>query len=153
MIFLLALLIGLFDGLRSMTAPAVVAWAVHLGWLKLDGPLAHVGDTVSVAILTLLAVGELIVDKLPQTPARTAPLGLGARAVAGGLAAACVMSSHGESAALGGLLGAIGGLIGAFAGYQARTRLVKALGVRDFGVAVAEDLVAIGGCVAVVALT
>ena len=40
----------------------------------------------------------------------------------------------------------------AFGGYQARTRLVKTLGTRDVVVAVAEDLVAIGGCVAIVGL-
>ena len=34
-----AFLIGFFAGLRSLTAPAVTAWAVHLGWLKLEGPL------------------------------------------------------------------------------------------------------------------
>ena len=35
-------------------------------------------------------------------------------------------------------------MIGAFAGYQVRTRLVKALGVKDAFIAIAEDLVAIG---------
>ena len=150
--FISAVLIGVFDGLRSMTAPAVVAWAVHLGRLKLDGPLAFMGHTAAVAIFTILAVGELIADKLPQTPSRTAAVGLGARIAAGGLAGACVLAGHGESAVVGALLGAAGGVAGAFGGYQARTRLVKALGVRDIVVAVAEDLVAIGGCVAIVAL-
>lgn len=153
MTFLLAFLIGVFAGLRSLTAPAVVAWAVHLGRLHLDGPLAHMGDTVSVVILTILAVGELIADKLPKTPSRTAALGLGARIVTGGLTGACVMAAGGQEAILGALLGAAGGVVGAFGGFQARTRLVKALGTRDLVVALAEDLVAIGGCVAIVALT
>jgi uncharacterized membrane protein len=152
MSFLLAFLIGVLAGLRSLTAPAVVAWAVHLGWLKLDGPLDHIGDTISVAIFTILAVAELIADKLPQTPSRTAAFGLGARIVTGGLTGACVAAAGGMSAVLGALLGAVGGVAGAFGGYQARTRLVKALGTRDFVVAVAEDLVAIAGCVGVVAL-
>jgi uncharacterized membrane protein len=152
MAILLAFLIGVFAGLRSLTAPAVVAWAVHHGWLKLVGPLAHIGDTVSVAILTILAVAELIVDKLPKTPSRTAATGLCARVLTGGLSGACVAAAGGQSAILGALLGAAGGVAGAFGGYQARTRLVKALGVRDFVVAVAEDLVAVGGCVAIVAL-
>jgi uncharacterized membrane protein len=42
------------------------------------------------------------------------------------------------------VLGAIGGVIGAFAGYEARTRLVRGLKVRDAMIAVPEDLVAVG---------
>jgi len=151
MTFLSAFLIGVFAGLRSLTAPAVVAWAVHLGRLQLDGPLALIGTTAAVAVLTLLAVAELIADKLPKTPSRTAAVGLGARAVTGGLTGACVAAAGGGPALLGALLGAAGGVAGAFGGYQARTRLVKALGIRDMVVAVAEDLVAVGGCIAVVA--
>jgi uncharacterized membrane protein len=36
-------------------------------------------------------------------------------------------------------------LVGAFAGYQARTRSVRALKVPDFVIALLEDLVAVGG--------
>jgi len=51
---------------------------------------------------------------------------------------------------LGVALGAIGGVVGCFAGYQARTRLVQALGVRDICIALVEDLVAIAGSLWVV---
>ena len=34
-IYLLALLIGVVAGLRTMTAPAAVSWAAYLGWLPL----------------------------------------------------------------------------------------------------------------------
>ena len=33
----LAFGIGVVAGLRSMTAPAVVAWAARLGWISLSG--------------------------------------------------------------------------------------------------------------------
>jgi uncharacterized membrane protein len=45
---------------------------------------------------------------------------------------------------VGAVLGGIGGVIGAFGGYQARTRLVRALNVKDIFIAIPEDLVAIG---------
>jgi uncharacterized membrane protein len=144
--FLLTFLIGALTGLRSMTSPAVTAWAAHLGWLHLDEPLSFIGSGASVAVFTVLAIGELVVDKLPKTPRRTEPLGLGARFVFGGLCGACVSSTP----LVGACLGAIGGLVGAFAGYQARTRLVKALGLPDIVVALAEDCLAIGGCLWVV---
>ena len=145
MTLLLAFLIGLFGGLRALTAPAVSAWAVHLGWLKLDDPLTLIGSLPSVVIFTLLAVVELVADKLPQTPSRTAPPGLIARILTGGLTGACVAAGGGQGAVLGALLGIVGGIVGCFGGYQARTGFVKALGVPDLYVASVEDLVAIGG--------
>jgi len=145
MTLLFAFLIGLFGGLRALTAPAVTAWAVHLGWLKLDGPLTLIGSLPSVVIFTLLAVVELVADKLPQTPSRTAPPGLIARILMGGLTGACVAAGGGQGAVLGALLGIVGGIVGCFGGYQARTGFVKALGVPDIYVALVEDLVAIGG--------
>jgi uncharacterized membrane protein len=47
---------------------------------------------------------------------------------------------------LGGVLGTVGGVLGAFCGYQAGTRLVKAIRCKDLVVAVGEDLVAVAGC-------
>jgi uncharacterized membrane protein len=137
--------IGIVAGLRAMTAPAVVSWAAHLGWLNLHGtPLAFMGSTAAVAIFTVAALGELVNDQLPKTPSRTAPAPLAARIVMGGFSAACVCASAGQSLIVGALLGAVGGVIGAFGGYQARTRLVRGLNVKDAFVAIPEDVVAIG---------
>ena len=146
MTLVLAFLIGLFAGLRSLTAPAATAWAAYLGWLKLQGSLALIGSAVSVAIFTLVAVVELVADKLPKTPSRTSPPGLIARILMGGLTGACVAAGGGQDAVLGAMLGAIGGVVGCFGGFHARTGLVKALGTRDMYVALIEDLVAIAGC-------
>jgi uncharacterized membrane protein len=144
-VLLLAFAIGIVAGLRALTAPAVVAWAAHLQWINLHNtPLSFVGSLAAVIIFTLLAIGELITDQLPSTPSRTAAVGLIARFITGGLSGTAITLAGGQSLVLGGLLGAIGGIVGAFAGYQARTRLVKALGVPDFVIATLEDAVAIG---------
>ena len=141
----LAFVIGVICGLRSLTGPAVVAWAARLGWLALHGtPLAFLASLPAVIIFTALALAELIADKLPKTPSRTAAVGLGARFVLGGLCGAALALAGSQTLALGAVLGAVGGVLGAFLGYQVRTRLVRALGVPDFVIAVAEDLVAIG---------
>src|SRR5215510_698344 len=150
MTILLTFLIGFFAGLRSLTAPAATAWAVHLGWMKLESGLALIGSIPAVAILTLLAVVELVADKLPKTPSRTAPPGLIARIVMGGLTGACVAAAGGKGALLGSVVGAVGGVVCCFGGYQARTRLVKPLGTPDIYVALLEDLVAIAGSLWVV---
>ena len=36
-LYVLALLMGVVAGLRAMTAPAMVSWATHFGWLDLGG--------------------------------------------------------------------------------------------------------------------
>jgi Predicted membrane protein len=150
MTLLLAFLIGFFAGLRSLTAPATTAWAVYMGWLRLERPLSLIGSVPSVIIFTLLAVMELVVDKLPKTPNRTSPVGLIARLLTGGATGACITDAGGQGVFLGGLLGAIGGVVGCFGGYHARKRIVSALGAPDIYVALLEDMVAIAGCLWVV---
>jgi uncharacterized membrane protein len=143
---LLAFLIGVIDGLRSLTAPAIVAWAAHRGWLNLlNSSLSFMGSTAAVVVFTLGAVGELVADKLPSTPRRTERRGLIARCVLGGLSGAAVAASGAQSIALGAVLGAAGGIVGAFAGYEIRTHLVRALKVPDFVIALLEDAIAIAG--------
>ena len=79
-ILALCFLFGCVAGLRSLTAPAVVCWAADLGWINFSGTkLAFIGRPLTLAFITLLALLELVVDKLPRTPARTEPIGLGAR--------------------------------------------------------------------------
>lgn len=145
LVLLLALCIGIVTGLRSMTSPAVVALAAHLGWINLHGsPLAFMGSPWAVGIFTIAALGELVSDQLPSTPSRTAPVGLIARIVMGALSGACLGIAGGASLWAGALAGVVGAIAGAFGGYQARVGLVRALRVRDIVIAIPEDLVAIG---------
>jgi len=144
-IFALAFGVGVAAGLRSLTPPAVVAWAAHLGWLNLNNsPLAFMGSIITVVIFSILALFELFVDLQPSTPKRTAPVPLGARILMGGLCGACLYAASNQPLVIGAILGAVGGVIGAFAGYEIRRRLIAALHVKDIFVALLEDLVAIG---------
>ena len=143
-VLLLAFGIGVAAGLRSLTAPAVVAWGAHLNWLNLhDSPFAFMGSTTAVAIFSLLAIGELAADKLPMVGKRTAPAPLMARALTGGLCGACLCAAAEKSLLAGILLGVIGGIVGAFLGYEVRRRLVSNLRIKDLIVAVCEDLLAL----------
>jgi uncharacterized membrane protein len=144
-VFALALGIGIVAGLRALTAPAVVSWAAHLGCLNLHGtPLAFMGSSVAVGIFSLAAIGEYVNDVLPKTPSRTSPGPLIARMVTGGLSGAGLCASAGQSLLFGTVLGGTGAVVGTFGGYQVRTRLVRALKVKDIFVAIPEDLVAVG---------
>lgn len=96
LVLLLALLIGVVAGLRAMTAPAAVAWAAALQWINLDNTwvewLAH---PITVTVLTILAVGELVTDKLPKTPSRKTAIQFGTRLVTGAFAGAVIGTAWG----------------------------------------------------------
>jgi uncharacterized membrane protein len=95
-VYLAAILIGLVAGLRTFTAPAAVSWAAYLGWLALDAtPLWFLAFRFTPYILSVLAVAELVSDKLPQTPSRKEPMGFGARLVSGGLCGAALGAANG----------------------------------------------------------
>jgi uncharacterized membrane protein len=146
LILALAVGIGFVAGLRALTAPAVATWAGHLHWINLQGThLAFMGTVVAVAIFTLAAIGEIVNDKLPKTPARTALPSVIIRIVMGALAAATLGVGKGGSIEMCGLLGLIGAVAGTYGGYYVRTGLVKALHSPDFVIALLEDAVAVGG--------
>jgi uncharacterized membrane protein len=146
MTFLLTFLLGCVDGLRSLTPPALVCWAAHLGWLHFAGTrLAFINHPSTLIVFTLLAMVELIADKLPSTPARTAPLGLIARIFFGGACGLALATSAGMSLSFSVLLGSIGALVGTFAGYHSRHLIVSKAHIPDLVVAVAEDVIAIAG--------
>ena len=152
LVLLLALLIGVVAGLRSLTAPAVVAWAAFIGWIDLHGTWASwMANIITVIVFTVLAAGELVNDKLPKTPARTAPPIFAARIITGGFAGAVLGAwPHWTFTALG--AGVIGAVLGTLGGYQARKRLAAASG-RDLPIALLEDAVAILGGFAILAVT
>ena len=60
--FVLAFLIGVVAGLRSMTAPAAVSWAARLGWVHLENTwLAFLGFAATPYIISVL--GDRRVDQ------------------------------------------------------------------------------------------
>lgn len=153
LVLLLALLIGVVAGLRAFTAPAVLAWAAMLQWINLSGTWASwMGHWVTVAILTVLAVAELVSDKMPTLPSRkTAPQFL-LRLASGAFSGAVLGTSWGYRwGSLG--AGLIGAVVGTLGGYAARTQLVAANGGRDRPVALGEDLFAAAFGISVAFLT
>ena len=142
-ILLGAFLIGVIAGLRALTAPAVVAWAAGLGWLPLEGTsLGFLTHAATRYILSLLALGEIINDKLPATPSRKTPPQFIARIVMGAFSGAAIgLSQH---ALLGGLIvGGFGAVAGTYGGAAFRGALAKAFG-KDLPAALIEDVIAVG---------
>ncbi|MCU1336409.1 MAG: hypothetical protein JWO19_1990 [Bryobacterales bacterium] len=147
---ILAFLIGVIAGLRSLTAPAAVSWAARLGWLRLENTsLAFLGFAATPYVLSVLAIGELIADKLPKTPSRKAPMGFAVRIVTGALCGAALGAQ--SDAMIGGVLaGVLGAIAGTLGGYEFRVRLVRDTGGKDLPIALLEDAIAIGGAFLIV---
>ncbi len=137
-----ALALGAISGLRSASGPAFVGRAANRGDMDLDGtPLAFFGSPRLSKALTLAQLGELIGDKLPRTPSRTAWPPIVGRAVSGGLVGAAAFLSEGRHPATGAILGSSASVAAAFAGENLRALVVKRIGLPDPVVAVAEDTV------------
>ena len=140
----LAFLIGVTAGLRALTPLAAVSWAARLGWLRLDNTwLAFLGYAAAPYVVSVLAIGELISDKLPKTPSRKAPPGFIARVLTGTLCGAA-FGMVGDSPLGGPIAGALGAVAGTLGGYEFRSRLVKATGGKDLPIALLEDAIAVG---------
>lgn len=104
-------------------------------------PLAFMGFTYTPIIFTVLAIGELIIDKLPNTPSRKVPPQFIARILSGSLVGATAGAASG-ALILGLLAGAVGAIGGTYSGAAVRRRLSLAFG-KDLPAALLEDAAAI----------
>ena len=145
----IALILGLVAGLRTMTAAAAVSWAARLGVLPLGETwLAFLGYAWTPWVLSALALGEFVTDQLPSTPGRKVPVQFGARLVIGALGGAAIGVVSGL-AVLGAVVGGLGAIIGTLAGAAARSWLAARFG-HDLPATLIEDAVAVGGAVLIV---
>ena len=146
---ILDLLIGIIAGLRALTAPAAVSWAARLGLLQLTGThLAFLGAVATPWIFSVLALAEIINDKLPKTPSRLVPPQFITRVVTGAFSGAAIGLGLG-SIWIGLLCGAIGAVLGTLGGASFRGALAKAIG-KDLPAALIEDAIAIIGAYLIV---
>lgn len=147
----LAVGIGAVAGLRTLTAPAVLAWAVKRRWIRLgNSPFAMIISAKASKRLTGLALSELIADKLPFTPSRLKAGPLASRILSGAVCGATLYGVADRPLSEGAVLGGVGTIVGAFAGYHMRKRLSRDM--PDLGVAALEDILAIGGGVLITVL-
>jgi uncharacterized membrane protein len=102
------------------------------------------GSVAAVAVFSILALAEIVNDKLPATGSRLAPPSLGIRSITGALAGTALAAAASQSAVVGIVLGALGALAGSFLGYHIRHGIVSGLKVPDFPIALLEDAIAIG---------
>ncbi|MGH9616350.1 MAG: DUF4126 family protein, partial [Acidobacteriaceae bacterium] len=109
-VLLVAVCLGALTGLRTFTPIAVLAWTLHLRYMHIPGSTLHFLHTwAAVVILTVLAIAEMFMDKLPSTPSRLKAPGLLGRIIFGficGMVSGQAWGANWEIAAVVGLLGA-----------------------------------------------
>ena len=145
LVILLALLIGIIAGLRALTAPAVVAWGAHLGWIDVHGKWSEwIAHPITLTVLTIFLLVELVTDQLPKTPSRKTAVQFTTRLIMGGFAGAVIGSAffHTFTATGAGIIGAVLGTMG---GAAVRQRLYDANKGKDRTGAFLEDVIAVGG--------
>jgi len=120
-----ALVTGALSGMRSMAGPTTLM-------------LRQGGYTAGA--MAILAVGEMIVDKMPFVGSRLAPAPLAGRAVMGALAGGVIARRERGHVVAGAVVGAAAALAAAYLAYHVRKRLPvpNALG------GVMEDLLVVG---------
>jgi uncharacterized membrane protein len=91
----------------------------------------------------VLALAEVVADKLPRTPDRITLGPLTARLVLGGLIGSIAATAMAGPGLEGVLLGVVGAALGAFAGFMIRRDVVESTGCADWKVGVVEDLIAL----------
>jgi uncharacterized membrane protein len=147
--YVIAFLIGITAGLRAFTPLAVVSWAARLSRLQLgDSFLAFLGYSATPYIFTVLALFEIVNDKLPKTPSRKTPPQFIARVLTGALSGAAVGAAY-QSLAAGLIAGALGAVAGTLGGAEVRGRLAKAFG-NDLPAALLEDVFAVAFAILVI---
>ncbi len=146
-----AFLLGVTSGLRALLGLAVVSWAAHLGYLHLEHTwLAFLGYAITPYILSPMAIGELVNDKLPKTPSRLIRPQFITRVVTGSLCGVSVGLATGNLI-VGLIAGLVGSVAGTLGGAKARAFGAKLIG-RDLPAALVEDAIAVGLSVLAVSL-
>src|ERR687898_267758 len=97
-----ALGLGAVAGVRSMSAPALLSRAASRSEIEgiEDTLFAFLASPRAARILTVLAIGEALADKLPFSPDRTSVPGLVGRMASGGLVGAALFAAAQHRAAI-----------------------------------------------------
>ena len=133
-------------GMRSMSAPAFLSHYFsrqpHSGLAK--SPLRFLQKPLTSKLLKAMVAGEMVMDKLPGTPDRTAPPVLLGRLISGALVGAAWYKSRHGSALSGGVLGGLAAVAATFVSYALRTGISKQTDTPMALVGVGEDALVLG---------
>jgi uncharacterized membrane protein len=148
-----ALALGFMAGLRSVTPVALLSRAVQDQPVVLSGsPLAWLATPPAANGLPLLAVAELVGDKLPLGINRTDPVPFAGRIAAGALIGATIFTAHRQAALAGAALGVGGAVAGTLLGLRLRVGATERLRLPGLLAGLIEDGLMAAGSLAALRL-
>jgi uncharacterized membrane protein len=140
-----AAVLGAVSGMRSMAAPAIVSKLAHSGLLPLEeSQIRFLQHKNSARTMAVMALTEMVADKLPFIPNRTKVFPLVTRAVSGAVSGMAFASAKKRPAALGALFGVLAAVGATYGAFKIRQMTTERLHVPDTLVAVAEDALVAG---------
>lgn len=146
-VYLQAIGIGVIAGMRSMSAPAFVSnYLAKEQSIEIENSAFRLLASRNVAnALKVLAVSEMIADKLPIIPDRISPTPLLGRAISGAICGASMCISKGERSDIGGISGGLAAIVSAYGFYYLRRKLSEDAGIPNVLLGLIEDAVVIKG--------
>ena len=130
-------LLGIAAGLRSMSAPAAAVAAARRRKAAPGLSPKLMGKFDASTVFALLAIAEMVADKLPFMPDRKSPSAFAWRVIVGAVSAAAATSIEGWLP-LAIVVGGAGAVAGTLGGSALRSKLAT-LFDRDFPAALVED--------------
>ena len=133
-------------GMRSMSAPALLSHFLsrHPTRNLRFSPLRMLQKPLVASAFKLAAAGEMVMDKLPTTPDRTAPPVLLGRLLSGALVGATWYKARRGSSATGAVVGGLGAVLATFVSYGLRVGISRRAGLPVAAVGVGEDALVLG---------
>jgi len=135
--------LGALAGMRTFSAPVIVNAILqkHPSKHLAKSPLRFLqSDKVGYGI-RFLAAGELVGDKLPNTPNRTAAPGLIGRCLSGALAGAGIYKASGNNGFTGALIGSAAALASSFGCFYLRKFVATKTNIADPVIGGIEDVI------------
>jgi len=111
-------------------------------------PLRFLAKPGVASLLKVLTAGELVGDKLPNTPNRIVPQQLTTRAASGALVGATWYKAQGGSAVKGALVGGLGAVAATFLTFYLRKGISEKTGIDIATIGAGEDALVLAGGVA-----
>jgi uncharacterized membrane protein len=138
--------LGVLAGMRTFSAPVVASHILsrHKSKDLAESPLKFMQSDTTSLVFKVLAVGELVGDKLPTTPNRTATPGVIGRCVSGALAGASIFKASRNNALAGAIIGSVAALGSTFGCYYLRKFAGAKTGIIDPIIGGIEDALVAG---------
>lgn len=144
---LYSFLIGLVGGQRAMTPLAAISMAAAGGELPTNtGAPRVIAHSLVAAGTSILAIAEMLGDKLPAAPDRIVPIGLTARFITSAIAGASLAPRRQRW--LGAAVGGSTAVVASYPGWRARMATIPDYGQTRTGLV--EDALVVLGAVGIV---